>query len=151
MDTPRLDDLRRRVRLDPASIAFAALAEELRRVGEYDEAIEVCRAGLQRHGSYLSARVTLGRALLDSGQLDSAREELESVVRSAPDNIAAARALADVDQRASALASPPLPPPPAERERIVLPGPRPAPQMDQSASTRRLEQFLAAIGAARRA
>ena len=149
MDNPRLDDLRRRVRLDPASIAFAALAEELRRAGQYDEAIEVCRAGLQRHGSYLSARVTLGRALVDSGQLDAAREELDAVVRSAPDNLAAATALAAVRDRAAALASPPARP--AERERIVLPGPRPAPQVDQSASTRRLEQFLAAIGAARRA
>jgi tetratricopeptide (TPR) repeat protein len=149
MDNPRLDDLRRRVRLDPASIAFAALAEELRRAGEYDEAIAVCRAGLHRHGSYLSARVTLGRALLDSGHLDAAREELEAVVRSAPDNLAAATALAAVQDRAAALASPA--PRSVERERIVLPGPRPAPPVVQSASTRRLEQFLAAIGAARRA
>ena len=59
-DNPRIEELRRRVQADPASIAFAALAEEFRRAGRYHEAIETCRTGLQRHPSYLSARVTLG-------------------------------------------------------------------------------------------
>ena len=60
---PRIEDLRRRVQKDPASIAFAQLAEEYRRAGQYQEAVEVCRAGLAIHPGYLSARVTLGRAL----------------------------------------------------------------------------------------
>ncbi len=45
-DESRIDDLRRRVQKDPASIAFAQLAEECRRAGRFDEAVEVCRAGL---------------------------------------------------------------------------------------------------------
>ena len=36
-DNPRLDDLKRRVQLDPTSIAFAALAEEFRRAGRFEE------------------------------------------------------------------------------------------------------------------
>ncbi len=63
-DNPRIEDLRRRVQQDPASIAFAQLAEEYRRAGLQQEAIDTCRAGLARHPGYLSARVTLGRALL---------------------------------------------------------------------------------------
>ena len=55
-DNPRIEELRRRVQADPASIAFAALAEEFRRAGRYQDAIETCRTGLQRHPSYLSAR-----------------------------------------------------------------------------------------------
>jgi len=98
-ENPRIEELRRRVEADPASIAFAALAEEYRRLGRYEEAIEICTAGLQRHPAYLSARVTLGRALLETGELDSAREQFQTVLRSAPENIAATRGLAQIHER----------------------------------------------------
>jgi hypothetical protein len=98
-ENPRLEELRRRVQADPASIAFAALAEEYRRIGHYEEAIETCRVGLQRHPAYLSARVTLGRALIELGQYEPAREELETVLRSAPENLAAIRGLAQIHDR----------------------------------------------------
>ena len=77
IDNSRIEDLRRRVQKDPASIAFAQLAEECRRAGQFEEAVEVCRAGLAIHPGYLSARVTLGRALLELGQLDEAQHELD--------------------------------------------------------------------------
>src|SRR5919106_4796515 len=98
-DNPRIEELRRRVQMDPASIAFAALAEEYRRAGQYEEAIETCRSGLQRHPAYLSAHVTLGRALLELGRFDEAREELEHVLRAAPENLAAIRGLAEIHHR----------------------------------------------------
>lgn len=102
-DSSRILDLRRRVQADPSSIAFAHLAEELRRVGAYDEAVGVCRAGLARHPGYLSARVTLGRTLIELGQLDDAAAELETVIATAPDNLAAIRGLAEIFQRRGAL------------------------------------------------
>ncbi|HQZ39386.1 MAG TPA: tetratricopeptide repeat protein [Vicinamibacterales bacterium] len=98
-DTPRILELRRRVQSDPASIAFAQLAEELRRAGAYEEAVDVCRAGLARHPAYLSARVTLGRALVELEHLDDAQAELTIVVSSASDNLAAIRGLAEIHQR----------------------------------------------------
>jgi len=98
-ETPRLEELKRRVQRDPASISFAALAEEYRRLEMFPEAIETCRAGLQRHPSYISARVTLGRALVEVGEFDEAAVELEQVLRSAPENLAAIRALADIHRR----------------------------------------------------
>ena len=98
-DSSRIEELKRRVLLDPASIAFAALAEEYRRHGDFEEAVATCRAGLQRHPAYLSARVTLGRALLEMGRFDEARDELEHVLRVAPENLAAIRALADIHHR----------------------------------------------------
>src|SRR6476646_5766050 len=98
-ENPRIEELRRRVQADPASIAFAALAEEFRRIGRFEDAIETCRAGLQRHPAYLSARVTLGRALIETGDFDAAREELETVLRSAPENLAAIRGLAQIHER----------------------------------------------------
>lgn len=99
-DTSRIDELKRRVQRDPASIAFAQLAEEYRRAGQLEEAINACRTGLQTHPGYLSARVTLGRALLELGELDGARAEFLLVLQNAPDHLAATRALAEVFRRA---------------------------------------------------
>lgn len=96
---PSIEQLERRVKADPTSIAFAALAEEYRRAGRYSEAIEICRTGLARHPSYLSARVTLGRALIELGALEEARAELERVIEAAPENLAAIRGLAEIHHR----------------------------------------------------
>lgn len=98
-DSSRLDELRRRVEKDPASIAFAQLAEEYRRAGLLEQAVEVCHAGLKIHPGYLSARVTLGRALIELNQLQNAQQELEQVLRSAPENLAAIRGLAEIYHR----------------------------------------------------
>ncbi len=94
-DASRIDELRRRVLKDPASIAFAQLGEEYRRAGQLAEAVDTCRAGLTTHPEYVSARVTLGRALLALGRLDEATVELRQVLATAPENLAATRALAD--------------------------------------------------------
>ncbi len=88
-----LEQLRRRMQSHASPTAFAALAEEHRRAGHFADAIEVCRDGLAQYPAYVSARVTLGRALLDSGDAASAVAELEQAVAQAPDNLAAARAL----------------------------------------------------------
>jgi tetratricopeptide (TPR) repeat protein len=95
-DESRIEALKKRLQRDPGSIAFAQLGEEYRRAGRFHEAIDVCRAGLARHPGYLSARVTLGRALLDVGDADAAQRELEDVLRVAPDNLSALRGLAEV-------------------------------------------------------
>jgi tetratricopeptide (TPR) repeat protein len=98
-DSPRILELRRRVQADPASIAFAQLAEECRRAEAFDEAVGIARSGLQYHPDYLSARVTLSRALIELDRLDEAQQELATVLQSAPDNLPANRALAEVFQR----------------------------------------------------
>jgi tetratricopeptide (TPR) repeat protein len=98
-ENARIEALRRRVQKDPASIAFAQLAEECRRAGGYGEAAEICRAGLAIHPEYLSARVTLGRALLELNALNEAAEELTLVLRGAPENLAAVRGLAEIALR----------------------------------------------------
>ena len=102
-DNHRIDDLRRRVQKDPASIAFAQLAEECRRAGQHEESVEVCRAGLAIHPGYLSARVTLGRALIELDQLDEAQAALDVVLKSAPENLAAIRGLAEIYHRRGSL------------------------------------------------
>jgi tetratricopeptide (TPR) repeat protein len=103
-ENSRLDDLRRRVQLDPSSIAFAQLAEEYRRAAMFQEAVDVCNAGLVVHPAYLSARVTRGRALIELQQFDDALLELQHVLQIAPDNLAAIRGLADIYHRRGSLA-----------------------------------------------
>ena len=98
-EDPRIDALRKRLQKDPGSIAFAQLAEEYRRAGRFQEAIDVCQAGLARHPGYLSARVTLGRALLEIGDIDGAQRELNDVLRVAPDNLSAIRGIAEVHRK----------------------------------------------------
>lgn len=146
-ENPRIEELRRRVQADPTSIAFAALAEEYRRAGRYEDAIEVCRTGLTRHPAYLSARVTLGRALVELNQLDEAKMELDQVLSIAPENLAAIRALAEIDERRGVTAPPaPIPPPrppvhvPATFEMDLMP-----PARHHGAVLTALNQFLHAI------
>jgi hypothetical protein len=71
-------------------------AEKLRRAGNPQGAIDLCRDALVRFPGHISARVTLGWALLDLGQLKEARDEFEIVRKSAPDNYAAIRGLAQL-------------------------------------------------------
>jgi tetratricopeptide (TPR) repeat protein len=163
-DYPRIEELKRRVQQDPASIIFAALADEYRRAGRFHEAVETCRAGLTRHPSYLSARVTLGRALLELGEFDEAEAELQTVLRAAPENLAAIRALADIHHRRGDVPEQ-APAPPAARPLPVAAAPAdnpvtaaatvvpfvpPAPQeAPVDPALPRLERFLSAIQRAR--
>lgn len=94
-DNARTGELRRKLEKDPGSRLFAQLAEELRKDGKHDEAISVARKGLEKNANYPSARLTLARALLDSGRPAEARPELEVIVKASPDNIMASRLLAD--------------------------------------------------------
>jgi tetratricopeptide (TPR) repeat protein len=104
MEHSRIEDLRRRVHREPTSIAFAQLAEEYRRAGQFQDAVDTCRAGLSVHPAYLSARVTLGRSLLELGELEPAQQELETVLRNAPENLAAIRSLAEILRKRGELA-----------------------------------------------
>ncbi|HSF16749.1 MAG TPA: tetratricopeptide repeat protein [Vicinamibacteria bacterium] len=91
----RIEDLQKRLEADPNSRIFVQLAEEYRKAGLLDKAIEVCRSGLQKHPHYPSARVALGRALLEAGQHDKASAEFESVLQAVPDNILANKFLGE--------------------------------------------------------
>jgi hypothetical protein len=86
--------------------AFGATAEKLRRQGQAERAVEICREGLERYPEQLSARVTLGWALVDLTRYEEAKPEFEYVLRRAPDNLLAIRGMAhlhDHIETASAL------------------------------------------------
>jgi hypothetical protein len=96
-ETLRIDALRRRVRLDPASTAFAPLAEHCRRSGRLEEAIEICRAGLTRHAAFTDARMTLCWALVEAGRLAEAAGEADRILQTNPEHLTAVWALAEID------------------------------------------------------
>jgi tetratricopeptide (TPR) repeat protein len=99
VESARVTELRRRLESDPGSLAFGSLAEELRRQGNLEEAISICRAGLDRHPGFLSGHMTLGRALSATGDDAGATAAFESVLSVAPDNLLASRLLADMYEK----------------------------------------------------
>jgi hypothetical protein len=104
----RRDEIRGRLEANPRR--YAQVADDLRKEGDLANAIWVCREGLEKF-AYPSLRVTLGRALLESGEAAAARAELETVLQSAPDNIVARKLLAEA-RRALGEPEPEAPPPP---------------------------------------
>ncbi|HEV7499734.1 MAG TPA: DUF4388 domain-containing protein, partial [Vicinamibacteria bacterium] len=92
---PRLEELRQKLEKEPSPRAYGLLAEELRKAGDFAEAIRISRQGVESAPAYPSLRVTLGRALLEHGDLAAALSELEAVVLVVPDNILAERFLGE--------------------------------------------------------
>jgi len=94
--TPKIEELRFRLKTDPKSRLFYPLAEELRKIGACAESEQVLHAGLQHHPTYLSAWVSIGRALREQGKNRDAVEPLAKALQLDPGNVVAARLLADV-------------------------------------------------------
>jgi len=93
---PYFREYLRRFREDPTSRVFAPLAEAYRRLGRVDEAIEICREGLEHHPDFQGGRVALAKCYLDKKMFADARVELERVVQFVPENLLAQRLLGDV-------------------------------------------------------
>ncbi|MBI5633494.1 MAG: tetratricopeptide repeat protein [Nitrospirae bacterium] len=91
-----IEKLREKFDKDPNSKLFLPLAEEYRKEGMLEEAIDVLQQGLEKHVSYTSARVLLGKTYLEKGMMDEARKEFESVIKIVPDNLFAHKKLAEV-------------------------------------------------------
>ncbi|RPI38571.1 MAG: hypothetical protein EHM54_00025 [Nitrospiraceae bacterium] len=96
MSLKEIEKLREKVEKDPNSKLFVPLAEEYRKEGMLDEAIEILQKGLERQPSYMSARVSLGKIYLEKGQLAEARIEFENVTKAIPDNLYAHKKLSEI-------------------------------------------------------
>lgn len=93
---PYFREYLRRFHEDPTSRVFAPLAEGYRRLGRFEEAIEICREGLTHHPDFHGGRLALAKCLIDKKDFAQARVELERVVQSSPENLLAQRLLGDV-------------------------------------------------------
>jgi tetratricopeptide (TPR) repeat protein len=91
-----IERLKEKIDRDPDSKLFVPLAEEYKKAGMLDEAVEVLSTGLEKQPSYLSARVSLGKIYIEKGMLDEAKVEFDKVVSAIPDNLYAHKKLAEI-------------------------------------------------------
>src|SRR5712692_6543950 len=69
-----------RLARDPASLAFAPLADAYRKAGRTREAINLCREGLGRFPHYTTARLILAKAYLDADDVEAGLAERETLL-----------------------------------------------------------------------
>lgn len=74
------------LRVNPSSIVFAPLAEILILHKCYQEAITVCKKGLEQNPELISGRIALARAYIGVGNYARAGEEAKYVLKNYPDH-----------------------------------------------------------------
>ena len=94
--SPKIAELEKKLKREPYSLVFVQLAEEYRRVGEFEDAVRICRDGLQKHPNHVSANMLLGRIYFENRQYKEARAELQKVISASPENLMAHRLLGDI-------------------------------------------------------
>lgn len=90
-----IEDLRKQFAENPRRV-FARLANEYRKSGDLDVAIEICRAHVPLQPTYISGYIVLGQALFERGQPDEARSTFETALALDPENLIALRQLGDI-------------------------------------------------------
>jgi tetratricopeptide (TPR) repeat protein len=91
------DDVRRlseTLARDPSSLAYAELAEQLRRRGQPEEALQVALQGLTRNPMHADGHDTLARIYADLGDLERARLAWSKAIEIAPDHAGALKGIA---------------------------------------------------------
>jgi len=96
MSSEEIERLREKTEKDPNSKLFVPLAEEYKKAGMYDEAIDALIKGLEKQPAYLSARVSLGKIYIERGMLPDAMAEFEKVIAAIPENLYAHKKLAEI-------------------------------------------------------
>lgn len=74
---------------DPASKAFAPLAEAYRKQGKLQEAVNLCKQGLAKNPDYSGAQVLLAQLYADLKQFAPAENELLALLRRTPNHLLA--------------------------------------------------------------
>ena len=82
-----VEELKKKLAQNPDSLIFVPLADAYRKAGQFQEAIDVCKKGLEKHPTYMSARVVLGRIYGEKNMLEEAVVELQKVEKADVDNI----------------------------------------------------------------
>ncbi len=93
-----LEKLKRRYEEKPSQW-FAALAEEHRRAGDVELALQIVREGLENRSNYVSGHIVLARCLLDRGEDAGAQQELERVLELDGENVIALKVLSEIAER----------------------------------------------------
>ena len=92
----KLKSLEKKYYQDPKKNNFFPLANAYREVDRLDDCIKIFRQGLSLFPHYWAARVALGRALLEKGDIDEALKELETALVHVPENFLLHKLLASI-------------------------------------------------------
>ncbi len=93
--SPRLDELRKRYEENPRRF-FAPLANEYRKSGDVERAIQLCETHVAEAPANLSGQIVLGQSLFDAGRYEDARQPFSVAVQLDPENLIALRHLGDI-------------------------------------------------------
>src|SRR3954470_15555946 len=93
--TSRIDELRKKFDENPRRY-FAPLANEYRKIGDFDQAIFICQEFLPQQPGHMSGHIVYGQALFESGKHDEARSVFETALALDPENLIALRHLGDI-------------------------------------------------------
>ena len=91
----RLEELQKRFDENPRRF-FAPLANEYRKSGDLDRAIELCQAHLIDQPGNMNGHVVYGQALFEAGRYDESRVTFETALTLDPENLIALRHLGDI-------------------------------------------------------
>lgn len=94
-ESGRLDEFKRKFDENPRRY-FAPLANEYRKAGDVERAIELCRTYLPQQPSHMSGYIVYGQALFDAGRTDEAAAVFKQALTLDPENIIALRYLGDI-------------------------------------------------------
>lgn len=93
-----------RLAKDPASLAWAPLADAYRKAGRTREAIGLAREGLDRFPHYHTARLILAKAHLDEGNGEAALAELTAILAAGARDAEVHRLASELHRKAGRLA-----------------------------------------------
>lgn len=92
----KISRLTQKLANNPKSRAFVPLADEYLRQNLLEKAILVLTEGIQRHPTYIAARMMLGNTYKRAERVTEARREFEAVVSLQPENVLAYKKLAQI-------------------------------------------------------
>ena len=93
-----IEKLERRYQENPDQW-FAALADQYRKSGSMELALQVVRAGLEKRPNYVSGHIVLGRCLLDEKKDAEASAVFRRVLELDAENIMALKTLSEIAER----------------------------------------------------
>ncbi len=93
--SPRLDELRKRYEENPRRF-FAPLANEYRKSGDVERAVDLCQLHLADAPANLSGQIVFGQSLFDAGRYEDARQPFSIAAQLDPENLIALRHLGDI-------------------------------------------------------
>ena len=91
----RIDELRKKFDENPRRY-FAPLANEYRKLGDFEQAIFICQEFLPQQPGHMSGHIVYGQALFEAGRHDESRTVFETALSLDPENLIALRHLGDI-------------------------------------------------------